>query len=388
MSNVVLNGLGTKDMEKFKNISNDREKIIQQSSSKNMNTKFTINELASYLHPTVQHVKVAEIIKETEDVKTFVLVPDVETETKKLAYFKAGQYISVEVRIGGGIYHRPFTISCSPKLALQNKYTITIKKVPNGIVSNYFFDIVDVGDTFKISAPAGEFCYENLRDANHVIAIAGGSGITPFLSMAEAILDGTLDFQLTILYGAKTSKDLIFKEKLENIVSKTKKVKLVCILSEEVNDKFKTGFIEKDLIDSYLQEENSFFVCGPTALYDHMNEILKNYELEKKYIRHDLFMGEIDLKSTEDYNLTVITHGKEIKMECNGQETILSAIEKSGIVAPSKCHVGECGFCRSRLRRGKVKMIDGSLREADKDYNYIHPCVTFPESDIVIEIPN
>ena len=62
-------------------------------------------------------------------------------------------------------------------------------------------------------------------------------------------------------------------------------------------------------------------------------------------------------------------------------------MEKNGINAPSKCHVGECGFCRSKLKSGKVKTFDGTIRTADKEYEFIHPCASFPESDVVIELP-
>lgn len=385
---LKLDGLGKKDMLKFKNLSKERGKVIKSSSSKDINTDFKINDLANQMHPKIQYVKVTEIITETPDTKTFILEPDVSKGTKKLAYFRAGQYVSVRIRIGEGIYRRPYTLSSSPKLALKNKYAITIKRVENGIVSNYFLDKVEVGFTFSISAPTGVFYYERLRDAYNVIAIAGGSGVTPFMSMAEAIVDGTIDFKLTIIYGARTKKDFIFKERLDEIAKKTEKVKVVYVISDEISSEYEMGYIDSKVINPYLGEENSFFVCGPIGLYEHMNEVLKEYNLAAKYVRHDLFFGEIDKLGTQTYNVTVLTHDVELSIRCKGNETLLSAMEKEGILAPSKCHVGECGFCRSKLIKGKIKTFDDAGRMGDRDLQYIHPCASFPESDVVIKLPN
>lgn len=384
---MELKGLGKKDISAIKNLSKEREKIIHDSSSQSIRTDFIANELADRLHPFGQHVKVADIIEEGENAKTFVLVADPDAGTKKLAYFKPGQYISVEVPIEGGIYERPYTISCSPKHVLDNTYTITIKRRTHGIVSNYFLDKVQMDDKFWVSAPFGNFCYERIRDAKNVIALAGGSGITPFISMAEAIQDGILDFKLTILYGAKKESDLLFKERLDDLAKKNQLIQVKYILSEETLLDFETGFITKEIIDPYLENENSFFVCGPLGFYEAMNTVLKKYNLPNKYIRHEAFLGKVDIRGNDLYNLTVISQDREFHITCRARETLLSAIEKNGIVAPSRCHVGECGFCKSKLRSGKVKTMDEPLRMADKENGYVHPCAVFPESDIVIELP-
>lgn len=382
-----LKGLGKKDRQAFKTINKEREKIIHNSSSNPINTKFIANDLAKVLHPNIQHIKIADIIEEGKDAKTFVLVPDIDAGTKKLAYFRPGQYISIKAEIEGGIYQRPYTISCSPKNVFDHFYTITIKRRPRGVVSNYFLDEVQIDDKFTISAPAGEFYYERLRDAKNIIALAGGSGITPFVSMAEAIADGTIDCKLTILYGARTEKDFLFQEKLNEISKKNNRVQIEYILSEEISPNYETGFINKEMIEKYMENETSFFVCGPLSMYEAMNEVLKEFHLPNKYIRHDAFFGRVELRGNDFYNLTILTRGKTINITCSARETLLSAMERNGILAPSKCHVGECGFCRSKLKSGKVKIFDDKIRMADKEFEYIHPCATFAESDVEIELP-
>ncbi len=382
-----LKGLGPKDMEYFENIEQEREKIIKDSSSSAIKTQYGANELANSLHPKEQFVKVVDIIEENEDTKTFVLAPDIEKGTKKLAYFRPGQYVSVEVKVDDGIYHRPYNISCSPKKVFDGFYTITIKRKKGGVVSNYFLNEVKVGDSFLISAPTGNFYYEPLRDATNVIAIVGGSGITPIISMAEAIKDGLLTCKLTILYGAKTEQNLIFKKELDELDKKCSLIDVKYILSEEDKEGYYYGYVNKDMIDQALESETSFFVCGPLSMYEYISDLLKEYQLPNKYIRHDAFFGRIDIPDNDLYELTVLTGEQEVKISCRSRETLLSAMEKNGILAPSRCHVGECGFCRSKLKSGMVRTIDGILRKADEENEYIHPCATFPESDIIIELP-
>ncbi len=382
-----LKGLGKKDMEFFEEIPKERKKIIHSSSSSAILTKFNSNELASILHPKVQHVSVIDIIEENDSTKTFVLAPNAEKNTKKLAYFRPGQYISVEVEIDGCIYHRPYTISCSPKNVFDNLYTITIKRKRNGIVSNFFLDEVKVGDHFSISAPMGNFYYEPLRDANNVIALVGGSGITPILSMAEAIKDGILDFKLTILYGARTKKDLLFHKELDELAKKSNLINVEYILSEEQKEGYLSGFITKEMIDKYRENETSFFVCGPINMYEYVNDLLKDYQLPNKYIRHDAFFGRVDISKNEDYELTILTAEKKVTIVCHSKETLLNTMEKNSVLIQSRCQVGNCGFCRSKLKSGMIRTIDGCLRKADEKNKYIHPCISFPESDIVIELP-
>ncbi len=385
MSNKNLNHLhGEKE---FLNLSRDREKIIKKTSPK-ANFEYTANQLAKKLHPKEQFVKVAQIISLNDHVKTFVLQPDESAGTLKLAYFKPGQYISICVEIDGGIYSRPMTLCCSPKCALKGEYRITVYRVENGIVSNFFLDEVKEGFHFKISAPLGDFCYSSIRDHKNVLALANGYGILPFISMAEAIFDDLLDCHLTILYEAKTKEDLVFKEKLDDITCKSKNVTVVYVLSEEDDNEYESGVIDKKLILQFKGEENSYFVSGSTSFYARINDLLKELDIAKKFVRHDLFRGEIELKNDEEFSLTVLCGEDKCTMKCRGSETLLQAMEKNGIAAPNHCHVGVCGFCRSKLISGKVKTIDENIRMADKVYNYVHPCVTYPESDIILQLPN
>ncbi len=376
MSEIKLKGIGKKEIIEFHNLKNARENVIKNSSKEPIFTDFSANKLSSFLHPSTQHVIVTKIINETPDIKTFILAPDPDFHVKTLAYFQAGQYISLQMKVAEGIYRRPYFLSSSPKKSLQNEYSITVKEIPDGIVSTCLTNQIEVGDKLIVSGPIGVFTYNPLRDAKHVIALIDEEMPYPIISMAESILDGTNDFNLTILYNAK--EEFIFKNKFDDIASKTKKV----------NIKYLEDNLKEETLSSYLKEEVSVFVSGSIDFLEKVNELLKNFNLPLKSVRTIPFKSKINLKSNEDYNLIVRTKNQEISLKCNGQETLLDTMEKNGILTPSRCHVGECGYCRSKLISGKVKTFCNDVRVGDKNLNYIHPCISYPESDVVIELPN
>ena len=357
------------------------------------------NRLAKELHPKKQYVKVAQITEHSSDVKTYTLVPNADKGTEKLAYFSAGQCLVVELTVGKAEITRPYSLSSSPKDSLNGKYTLTIKRVDGGLATNFILDNWTVGTEVTVSAPYGEFTYEPLRDAPVVVGIAGGSGITPFLSLANAINDGDEDAKLILLYGSRTVDDILFKKEFDEIEKKCDKVKVVHVLSGEEKEGFEHGFINADLIKKYAPTgEYSVFMCGPQAMYNFVDKEVATLGLRRKFIRHEVFGEYRNPSENADYpisakgskfKLTVIMRGEEKVIECFADDTILNAIEHAGISAPAKCRSGICGYCHSRLVSGEVyipKSVDGR-RLADLDYGYVHPCCTFPLSDIVIDVP-
>ncbi|MBO7155876.1 MAG: iron-sulfur cluster-binding domain-containing protein, partial [Clostridia bacterium] len=334
----------------------------------------------------------------SDDVKTYTLVADVEEGTKAVAYFSAGQYLSVRLKIGDVELTRPYSISSSPKMALDGYYQLTIKRVEGGLASEYILDNWIEGTKVSVSAPQGVFTYERLRDAKTVVGIAGGSGITPFRSLAYAIADGDEDCSLTLLYGSRTANDILFLDEFKALEKRTEKFKLVNVLSaDEGGDE--QGFITAELIKKYAPNgDYSIFLCGPQAMYEFVDKEIEKLNLRKKFIRHELFGEYRNPEKESDYpqeavgkkfKLKVNVCGNVTELECDANVTLLNAMEKAGVIAPANCRSGECGWCHSRLVSGNVyvpKRGDGR-RLADLKYGYVHPCMTFPLSDVELDVP-
>lgn len=385
--------------ETFKEIAADRKKDIENASDAPLRKTYPLNELAKKLHPSRQYMKVAEVEQLAFDTKRYRLVPNPERGTTQCAVFKAGQYLNVYEDIDGMKVNRAYSISSSPKDAKEGFYEITVKTVNGGLVSNYIFDNWKVGDEVTVSGPSGHFTYSLLRDAKTVVGIAGGSGITPFLSMAKAIAAGKEPFNLVLLYGSRKADAILYKEAFDELEKLSDKIKVVHVLSDEDVEGYEHGFVTADIITKYAPKDEpySVFLCGPQAMYRFADKELEKLNLERKYIRHELF-GEVhDPNTLEGYpgtdqetvKITVNIRDTSKTVTGKATDTILQTLEKNGIAVPTRCRSGECGFCHSRLCSGKVYVpssVDGR-RLADLKYGYIHPCVTFPLSDIEIEVP-
>ena len=356
------------------------------------------NKIANALHPSVQYLKVEKIVEHSADMKTFYFAPNTEKGTTSLAWFSAGQYLSLTLEIGTMKMTRPYSLSSSPREALAGNYMLTIKRVDGGLASNYILDNWTVGTEVTASEPLGVFTYEPLRDAKTIIGIAGGSGITPFRSLAKAIADGDEDAEMILLYGSRTLEDAVFQEEFKALEASCPKFKLVNVLSHEEADGCENGFITADLIKKYAPAgDYSLFLCGPQAMYDFVDKEIATLGLRRKFVRHELF-GEYFNPSKEadypanvapEFKLTVRIAGNEQTITAPADTTLLRTLEANGILAPAHCRSGECGWCHSKLLSGEVytpKTVDGR-READLIYGYIHPCCAFPLSDVTIEVP-
>ena len=378
-----------------------RVKAIQAAPDTIPQSVYNANILAKSLHPAVQHVKIARV-EDHGGAKSFTLVPDKARGTEKMAYFRASQYVSVSLNIDGAPVNKPYTIRSNPKDALgsgDTSYTLTIKLTDPAYASAHILSTWKEGDQVDISGPLGDFYYQNLRDAKQVVAIAGVSGITPFYSMAAAIADGIEDFDLTILYGSRTADGILLKDEIEAVAARSKgRVKVIHVLSHEEKEGFEHGFITAELIRKYApQGDYSVFMCGPKAMYTFEEGEMKKLGLPKRRYRMEMsgdYLGAAQnadfpgSKKGREFTLTVDIRGEKQTVPCKAEESLLWAMEQAGIKAPSHCRSGECGWCHSRLVSGDVYIPEDAdgRRMADKKFGWIHPCCSFPLSDIELAI--
>ncbi len=396
--NVKVGLIGKFDMLKFKNMSKVREKAIQAAPANEVNGEFAINTNAKKLHPDYQRLVIDEVIPhEGAKAKTFVFR---RADGEAFPYFRAGQYLSLKLPLEGSFVTRAYSLRSSPKDALKGRAAITVRSNPGGFAADKLLAALKPGDEVIASDPQGFFYYEDLRDAKHVVGLAGGSGITPFLSMAYALRDGAEDFELTLLYGSRDEESILFKKELDEVASVCPKFRVVHVLSDEEKEGYEHGFITAELIKKYApaDAEYSVFLCGPEGMYRFLKPEIEKLALPERLFRRKM----IDVTKTpweldgypqqcrdKIFNLTVRQGDREYKLSASANETVLTAIERAGIKAPSRCRSGECGWCRSRMLEGSVFIPqENELRRwADKEYGYIHPCSSFPTSDIVLEVP-
>lgn len=316
------------------------------------------------------------------------------SENGYLPPFEAGQYINIFTEIDGVRTSRPYSISSSPKQRAY--YEITVARIKDGFVSDFLLDDIKVGDRFEANGPAGVFRFQPVFHRRKSLFLAGGSGITPFLSMTREIVDAALDRDVVMLYGCRSSKAALYDEELRSYSEKYPNFKYHLVVSEN-DDSWngETGFIDRNLIMRLVPDyaERTCYICGPQVMNDFCKKELEDLGLPEKQIRREMFGTRRDVQNEPGWpeNLTGdevfnVKIGERIIPAKSG-ESLLTALERSGVRMNVCCRSGECSLCRVKLVDGKVFLAKGILqRYADEKYGYIHSCKAYPISDLEIII--
>ncbi len=318
----------------------------------------------------------------------------------KLPPFYAGQFMVLDFPMGESLISRPYSISSAPWQARLEKgfVEITVRRSKgDGFICDYINDSVKVGDTFRGLIGCGQFYYEPLRDAKHVVALAGGVGITPFASMAREVANGTLDMDLTILYGSVSSDDITLKDELAALEGEH--VHVVHVLSGDEPDwQGEKGFLTAELIRKYSAPDTTYFICGPQVMYRFLHGELAKLEIPQRRVRFEVFGQAKDITAfpgypmackDQTYQLTVVRGIHEDVIPAKATESLVVALERAGIRIETGCRSGECGFCRTKVLSGSVYICpeNDGRRGADRDFGYVHACAAYPTGDVKIRIP-
>jgi ferredoxin-NADP reductase len=341
------------------------------------------------LHPKKIAVGITDIITETPSTKTFRLAPT----DGYLPPFRAGQYVNWEVAIGNVKTGRALSISSPPHQ--RGFYELTIRKMEPGFVSGHLVDTAKVGDEFSISGPAGFFYHEPLTDGKDLVCIAGGSGVTPFRSIIREVTERGLDLNVTLIYGTRTTDDVIFGKELADIAGRHTNVRYELVVSEPTPDYAgTTGFITGEVIKKCVGDVKgkTFYLCGPELMYRFVEPELIKLGVPGRRIKKESSGPPADVtrepgwpaEIKADTVLSVLVNGKNT-IKARAGEPLMIALERAGLVVPNQCRSGECSLCRTKVVTGKTYMPDRvPVREADRWHNYVHSCMAYPLSDLEI----
>ena len=353
--------------------------------------KFSPDQFINRLHPDRLSLQVADIITETSSTKTFRLV----SKDRELPPFQAGQYISLFLEIDGIRTSRPYSISSPPHL--REYYDITVRRVENGLVSNFLLDDLVIGNDLVSSGPAGHFYFNPLIHSKNMICLAGGSGITPFMSIIREIVECGLDRSITLFYGNKTTDDIIFHAELGRISARFDSINYIPVIEDPSNDYIGAcGFMTAELIKEILGDltDKSFFICGPQGMYDFCLPELEGLGIARRKIKQEMYGAPVNIWQYPGWPREVdpdrlfsvrLKNGQQLKAKAG--IPLLVSLEKSGMVVPSLCRSGECSMCRLKVLSGKVFQPAGvAVRKSDRQFGYVHSCAAYPLSDLEILI--
>lgn len=343
------------------------------------------------LHPARLSLRVNQIEEATPSTKTFRMVP----AEGVLPPFQAGQYVSLHVAVDEIRTNRPFSIASSP--SQSGHYDLTVKRVPGGLVSNYLLDTLQVGDHLTSSAPDGCFVYNPLLHGQRLVFIAGGSGITPFMSMLRDVTDRGRHRHITLIYGNRNEDDIIYHAELTALAAGLPHFTYVPVIEQPgpgyAGEK---GFITGDLIERAAGDLKGamFYLCGPAGMYDFCLAELRARNVSPRRIRREMFGPPVHVSQCpgwpaairEDQSFAVsIVDGPTISARAG--TPLLTTLEQSDLAPPSQCRSGECSLCRVRILQGRVFQPAGvPLRHSDQQQGYVHCCVSYPIEDLEVLI--
>jgi ferredoxin-NADP reductase len=379
------------DIREHLRVSQRRKALRQPGQGVDYTTdKDTVQRIVARLHPKRMRLRVTEIIEETPTTKTLRCT----RADGPLPPFRPGQYVNLFVDVDGVLTSRPYSISSPPGADFLD---LTIRDKPGGFVAPFLLNEVQVGDELETTGPAGSFYHEPLIDSEDLVFLAGGSGITPFMSILRDAVRHERSLNIYLLYGSRVPEDVIFHEELTELSTQQPNLHYSLVISEPPPDyEGLTGFLSADLIRQQIGDPagKTFYVCGPNLMYDFCLADLAKLGVPRHKIKRELY-GPPDDVTREPGWPPDLAAGTVFTVEVDGRETIqapageplLNSLERYGIVLPAVCRAGECSACRTQLLSGRVfQPAYTGLRESDRQHGYIHACVSYPLQDLRIRI--
>lgn len=374
-------------MEKIK-----RQLVEQAGGAPEVDEKATgrMRSALAHWHPGRLSLRVADVLEETESCKTLRL----EAADGNLPYFRPGQYVNLFVEIDGVRTSRPYSISSPPG---EPYYELTVRRVADGFVSSYLLDRVKPGDMLQSTSPAGTFYHEPLMDTDELVFLAGGGGITPFMSIIREAAARKRTFRMHLVYGSRSPSDVIFASKLEKLAGAHANLKVDMVMSEPAEGWSGTcGLLDERVISSLVGplEGKTFYICGPEQMYALCCAALESLGVPARRIRREVYGPPADVRKEPGwpgvpagavFDVTEERTGRTVRAKA--AEPLMNALEREGIVVPAVCRSGECTACRTRLVEGTVFAPERvRVRWCDERAGYIHPCMSYPVSDLKIRL--
>lgn len=366
MSRLIIRSR-LEDIKGFMNLVPHRIEKINSAETSPIPEEYGVNALASRLHPKTVKLKISGMRSVTDKIKILTLVS---SDGNKLPFFRAGQGINIKQ----GASFAPFSLISAPN---REKYEIAVFSDNSNAVSQFLFEQTE-GASVEASGPEGLFYYTSLRDRETVAAICDTDGIPSIISIAKSIEAGIDSFRLKIFY-CDERESFPFKE-------------FINTRSDFVSVEY-VGDVSSAFSYAETMEKGSYslFVSGNAEFCEKANQKAQALNLCAGQMRsHIVNPMQTAGKAEKEYICRVIYRDTEFRFVCADNETLLSAFERNGIPSAAKCKVGECGYCRCKLISGEIETIScagiDSLRNADKKYDFVHPCRAFARSDVTLAL--
>jgi ferredoxin-NADP reductase len=327
-------------------------------------------------------LRVNRIVSETPDACSVVF--DVPPELSQTFAYLPGQNITFRVPLDGELVHRSYSMSSSP--AVGDEFTVTVKRVAGGRVSNWVNDTLASGDYVEVTSPAGLF---TLRDSETpVVAFAGGSGITPIFAITKTAL-ATTQRTVRIFYGNRDRESVIFDAELQQLAAKYPE-RLSVVQHLDVDSGYVTPEALAGTVEGAANAE--IFICGPEPFMDVVEQSLFGSGVTNDQIHIERF-NPLPAAPTEDVvvsasgpsQVTFTLMGKTQSAEHRDGQVLIQTARSVGLNPPFACEAGNCATCMAKLVEGEVLMhVNDALTEQEVEDGWILTCQSVPTTPVVV----
>jgi ring-1,2-phenylacetyl-CoA epoxidase subunit PaaE len=353
--------------------------------------------MAQHFYP----VTVSDVIRETPDCVSISF--DIPEAFKEKFAYTAGQYVTLRAVIGDRELRRSYSLCSAPH---SSQWRVAIKRVEDGQFSQWANAILRDGDDLEIMPPDGRFKFVPRADAKrNVLLLAAGSGITPILSILTTLLEREPKSRVTLVYGNRRVRDIIFKEAIEDLRDRfLSRFQLIHCLSGEVQEApLANGRLDAEKVAGILETIvpaetlDEVYVCGPNEMIDACVTATREAGVPDSKIHKELFgapvakrvrsdaIAETNIRAEEfdSAAVTVVADGIErvLQVPYRG-DSVLEIALAAGIDAPFACKAGVCSTCRARVLSGELKMdANFTLEQHEVDRGFVLTCQSHPVTD-------
>ena len=345
-----------------------------------------------HFHP----LRVRQVHADTDDARLVTFEGPAELE----ATFRFTPRPYLTVRRPGADVRRSYSICAAPGEPLR----VGVRRVPGGAFSGWLHAELQAGDLLEVMEPQGRFGAALGQRPRHVLAVAGGSGITPILSIVKTVLEGDDRARVTLLYGNRQATSTMFKEELEDLKNRhlTRLAVHAVFSREAVDAPLAGGRLDADKIAAFLRlaggvaAVDEVFVCGPHAMNDEVEAALLAAGVPAARIHVERFgippsAADAALHAPQEGDATtariaIVRDGltREIGFQ-PGDESILAAASRSGLDVPYSCRSGVCATCRAKVLEGQVRMDRNfALEKAELAAGFVLTCQAHPLTERVV----
>jgi ring-1,2-phenylacetyl-CoA epoxidase subunit PaaE len=345
---------------------------------------------------SLHRLTVAEVIDETSEARSIrFAVPE---ELRETFLFRPGQHLTLMAKIAGEEVRRNYSLCVAPQ---DEQVMVTVKRIAGGVFSNWANDRLQPGDTIEVMAPHGSFTWD-FRDgaANHYVGFAGGSGITPILSLLKTALLSEPESRFTLFYGNRDSSSIIFLETLAQLKNRfMDRLEVHHFLAEEAEEfELFNGMLDRAKCDEILETlvdpaaAAAFFICGPGPMMDSAEEALLERGISKELIHLERFTADRPAEALQaqlaelsreaaGLSMLVTLDGRKRRVTFDADAgNILDSARASGLPAPFACKAGVCATCRARVVSGEVEMAARyGLTDEEVAAGYVLTCQSVPK---------